>query len=86
MFLHLSVILFMGGVSVQEDLCPGVSVQGGLCPGGSLSRRVLCPAGYGKGKSGGKHSIGMLSCSKELHKNEKYLKQEILSQCPYLNR
>ena len=28
MFLHLSVILFTGGVSVQEGLFPGVSVQG----------------------------------------------------------
>ena len=53
MFLHLSVILFLGGlcpsmhhrshdqgVSVQ-----GVSIQEGLCPGGSLSREGmgLCP-------------------------------------------
>ena len=55
MFLHLSVILFMGGgslsrgVSVQEDLClGGLSVQGG-----SLSRGLsvgLCQGDplYGK--------------------------------------
>ena len=35
MFLHLSVILFMGEVSVQGGLCPW---GGGLCLGESLSR------------------------------------------------
>ena len=38
MFLHLSVILSTGGVSV----C-GVSVQGGLCPGGLCP--WVCPGG-----------------------------------------
>ena len=43
MFLHLSVILFTGG------LCPGSSQsERGLCPGGSLCREIhvqegLCP-------------------------------------------
>ena len=46
MFLHLSVILFTGGFSVQGGLCPGVSlfrgvsVWGGSLSRGSLSRRV----------------------------------------------
>ena len=72
MFLHLSVILFTGGVSVQGrvsfqsgGLCPrvGVSVQvGDLCPEGSLSRRSLsrggglCPGGP---CLGGSLSIGV---------------------------
>ena len=36
MFLHLSVILFTGGVSVQGGVSVhgGVFVQGGLCLGG----------------------------------------------------
>ena len=60
MFLHLSVILFTGGVSVQGvggSLSSGewvsvqeVSVWGSLCPGESVSRgsvsRGLCPGGY----------------------------------------
>ena len=43
MFLHLSVILFTGRVSVQVGgLCPKV----GLCPEGSLCPEVgLCPEG-----------------------------------------
>ena len=52
MFLHLCVILFTGGVSVQgvsgslssgewvSVQGPGVSVQGDICLGGSLSRGV----------------------------------------------
>ena len=70
MFLHLSVILFMGGgslsvpgVSVQGrvSLSRGVSVQGGLCPGrGSLSGGGLCPGGVCQ--RGGTHPTGMHSC------------------------
>ena len=57
MFLHLSVTLFTGGVSVQEGLCPegisvqgfsvqgvsvqGVSVQGDLCLGVSVQGESL---------------------------------------------
>ena len=37
MFLHVSVILFTGGVWVS--VLGGVSILGGLCPGG------LCPGG-----------------------------------------
>ena len=66
MFLHLSVILFTGGVSVpaytighmtrgvsvQGCLCLRVSVQGGLCLGGLCSEGSL---------SGGSLSRGSLS-------------------------
>ena len=45
MFLHLSVILFMGGGSLSRGLCRGVSIQAGLCPGGSVSDGGLCPEG-----------------------------------------
>ena len=34
MFLHLSMILFGGGVSVQGDFWLGVSLSRGLCLGG----------------------------------------------------
>ena len=41
MFLHLSVILFTGG------LCPGgISAQGGVCLDGCLNRWVLCTRGW----------------------------------------
>ena len=62
MFLHLSVILFMGeslskGGLCQEGFCPrggslfrGVSVQGGLCPGGSLSRGFSAQRGSLSGR------------------------------------
>ena len=41
MFLHLSVILFRGRVSVQEGLCPRGSLSGGASVWESLSRRSL---------------------------------------------
>ena len=53
MFLHMSVILFTGGVLCpgRGGLCQGGSLTGGLCPGGSLSKGGLCqgdPPPYGK--------------------------------------
>ena len=52
MFIHLCVILFTGGISVQGGLCPGgggVCVQGGLCQGDppqySYVRVVRYPTG-----------------------------------------
>ena len=53
MFLHLSVILFTGGFSVQEGLCPGGSLSRG-----SLSRGGLFLEGL---SSGGSLSGGSLS-------------------------
>ena len=45
----------VGGVSVQEGLCPeGVSVQGGLCQGDPPAAVRLC--------TGGTHPTGMHSC------------------------
>ena len=44
MFLHVSVILFIGGVSVSVlgGLCCGGLCQGGLCPGGVSVQGGLC--------------------------------------------
>ena len=68
MFLHLSVILFTGGFSVQEGLCPEgvyfwrVSVQGGLCPGGVSVQGDLCLRVFGGGGlSGGVSVPGVIS-------------------------
>ena len=78
MFLHMSVILFMGkslfrGVSVRGDLCPGVSLSRGslsraLCPGGlyqwgSLSRGVSVKGTPHMGMCGSMHPTGIHSCS-----------------------
>ena len=68
MFLHLSVILFTGGVSFQGvclrggslsrgDLCPG-----GLCVGGSLSRGVSVRETPVRLCAGVTHPTGMHSC------------------------
>ena len=44
MFLHLSVILFTGG------LCPGGLCLGGLCPGGLYPGVGLCRGGSLSGR------------------------------------
>ena len=47
-FLHLSVILFTGGISVQGGPCPRESLSrgspslGGLCLGGSVRKTPTC--------------------------------------------
>ena len=58
MFLHLSVILFIAGFSVQGVLCLGVSLSRGcLCPGWvSLSGRPPVI------RVGGMHTTGTHSC------------------------
>ena len=49
MFLHLSVILFIGGSLQRGSLSRGVSVHWALCPGGF----GFCPGGFGFCPGGG---------------------------------
>ena len=73
MFLHLSVILFMGG-GLSRGLCRGVSIQAGLCSKGASVQRGLCSGwwvsveGALSGKlpkrlrAAGTHPTGVHSC------------------------
>ena len=62
MFLHLSVILFMGGsLSRGGGLCRGVSVQGVSVQGGLSGRPPIWL------HAGGTHPTGMHSCCEKTH-------------------
>ena len=60
MFLHLCVVLFTGGLSVQGGLSVWwVSVQWGLCPGGLCPWEGFCPGGrsVSRGESVSRFSV-----------------------------